>query len=164
MAITLFGARAGIEQKIGVRNLKSYVFLGDTDESPDDIPEPASIAPAIVDDLTEAATDMAVAWREYTATALGASNAIETRWLADTNEYGAAVKAWSGRNIDQATTEDVTQQVATAMDEWTRRLAMLRAGTALMDYQTDEVIDEDDDEAGAFQSVLMTFDPECEDE
>lgn len=162
IAVTTWGTRAGIEQKVGVVNLKEYVFLGDTNENPQADPEPASIAPAIADDIVEAATDMAVAWRQHTSVALGFANPFEQRWLADTNEYGAAVKAWAGRNIDRAQTDEVPQQVATAMREWDERLAMLRGGTALLDYQGDNGVGDDDTSpAGTFKFLRINRGTRC---
>lgn len=168
-AVTVFGTRSGVEQKVGRDNLAHYADLNSNENA-------AEITAAIADDLTEAAADMAQAWREYLQSvrvpgeavsdvALGSSNAIEARWLADTNEYGAAVKAWVGRTIDAAQGQDVPQQVGTAMDEWNKRLAMLRAGTALLAYQTAEgVIDESADEPGGFEAVEVVRTPECTDD
>lgn len=148
-----YGTRSGIELKIGRDNLSIYADLnadGDTDD----------IAAAVADDLAEANADMAVAWREYTATALGHSTAVEQRWLNDTAEYGAAVKAWNGRSVSATTTQEVPQQVATAMDEWARRLDMLRTGRALQDYLVSEGADEPE-EAGTFGSVALNFGVRC---
>lgn len=147
----VFGTRAGIEQKVGARNLKEYVFLGDTDEDPHGDPEPSSIATAIADDLVQAVTKMRAAWREYLESRrvagatvadvpLGYLEEYERRELADLNENGAAVYAYNGRNIDGRTTEEVPTQIATAMTEWKEGLERLRTGKMLLDYQTAEGI------------------------
>lgn len=174
--VEVFGTRAGIEQKGGVRNLKVYVFLGDTNEDPDADPEPDSISPAITDDLIESATEMHGAWREYLESRretggtvadvpLGYSNAVEQRALADLNENGALVNAWSGRNVDADDNERVPQLVGTAMRKWEDGLERLRTGRMLLDYQTEQGIidpDDDDDSPGTFQMVEVERDPVCE--
>lgn len=171
--VEVFGTRTGIERKVGVKNLKYYVAL---DGDPDAVSEPPEIATNIADDLEEAATDMHDAWRQYLQSirlpgeavsdvTLGSSNAVEARWLADTNEYGAAVKAWFGRTIDAPQGSDVPQQIGTAIDEWNRRLESLRTGKALLGYQTDEgVIDEDADEPGGFETVEVERTVACTDD
>lgn len=170
MAVTTYGTRTGVEQKVGRDNLKNYADLNANEDA-------GEVAAAIADDLIEAATDMHQAWMEYLVSVkpagepvsdapLASSTDIEARWLADTNEYGAAVKAWNGRNVDRSSTEDVPQQVGTAMAEWERRLAMLRSGTALVTYQQAEEVDEDDAPAGSmtFLDTTYTFETALTDE
>ncbi len=130
---TDFGTRAGMEEKCGgARNLETYELQPPySRESTTGLNQ---IAASIEDDLEEANADMAVAWREFTDIVLGYTSTYELRWLNDTAEYGAVVKAWAGRNISRGTTDEVPQQIATVMNEWERRLQMLRDGTALKDY------------------------------
>lgn len=134
-AFFLFGTRGGMEQKCnGATNLAIYEFQPAAGVTRDSSEGQQQIGASILDDLEEANADMAVAWREFTDIPLGYSSAYEHRWLNDTAEFGAVVKAWAGRNISRATSEDVPQHIATAMAEWERRLQMLRDGTALKDY------------------------------
>lgn len=151
--LDVFGTREGMEFKVGVDNLATYADLNDNEDD-------GEISDAIDDDLAEAANEMRIAWREFTDVELDFSNEMEERWLADTNEYGAAVKAWNGRNIRLAQTEDVPEQIATALDEWTKRLEKLRTGAVLLDYMDDEDV-EDPNEFGAQDapvSALPTVD------
>lgn len=169
--VEVFGTRTGIERKVGARNLREYVFLGDTDEDPHGTPEPTSIAANITDDLTEAATMMHEAWAEHlhairvpgeavSDVPLGYSTAYEERALADLNENGAAVFAWAGRNIDRVPSEEAPAQIATAQKKWEDGLERLRAGKMLLAYQTAEgIIDEDTVESGGFETVELTWDP-----
>lgn len=166
--VTIWGTRLGMEMKVnGARNLREYVA---GDANPDETPEPAWIAAAINDNLEEAATDMHTAWQEglharrlagYTVldVPLGSSSAIGARWLKDSNEYGAVVKGWTERTIDAPQGQDVPQQIGTATDEWTKRLAALRGLTALLDYQAAEgIIDNETPEtSGGFEFIDVTY-------
>lgn len=137
---TEFGTHAGMEEKAnGQRNLDTYEFQPAAGLSILHTTAQMQIAASVADDLTEANADMAAAWAEFTTdTPLGYLTTYELRWLNDTAEYGGVVKAWAGRNVSKGQTDDVPQQIATAIDEWTRRLEMLRTGAALKAYYADE--------------------------
>jgi hypothetical protein len=151
-----FGTRPGADIKAGGQtNLDTY--LRQSAGSLQSTTVQNEIANAYESRNEEANVDMAMAWREYTDLALGYTETYEHRWLDDTADYGVVVKAWAGRNVSRGQTDDIPQQIATAIDEWTRRLEMLRTGTALQAYY-----DENKDEAteapvGTFQSVPLTF-------
>jgi hypothetical protein len=139
-----FGTSAGMQEKCGgSKNLETYEFQPASGITREDTVGQTQIAASIADDLTEANADMAAAWAEFTDVDLGYLKTYELRWLNDTAEYGGVCKAWAGRNVSRGQTDDVPQQIATAIDEWTRRLEMLRTGSALVAYYADESADND---------------------
>lgn len=169
---TLFGARGGMEEKCaGAKNLRIYEFHPGAGVTIDSAEGLTQISQSIEDDLEEANAEMAKAWRKGTVAIaakrgitfvkvpLGYLESFELRWLNDLAEYGGVVKAWAGRSVKRAATEEVPQQVGTAIEMWLKGIAELEAGTALEDYYDDYTNTEyaDQEPVGTFQSVALTF-------